>query len=155
MNAAAGLKPINGGKLPWSPFLVLGGRRQAVGAILFDPDGRLLLVHDRLRREWSYPAGYVDRGEEHLQAVVREMREELGLQLDPERFTYLSTHALDDRPTGPLDFKTYRADITTGEATGIHRQFIELTDHRWVTPDEALELIAPRFKLRLHELLQR
>jgi glyceraldehyde 3-phosphate dehydrogenase len=72
MSAVSAPKPKSGGRsLPWSEFLVLNGRHQAVGAILFDPSGRLLLVLERMRGEWSYPAGYVDRGEDHLQAVVQ------------------------------------------------------------------------------------
>jgi 8-oxo-dGTP diphosphatase len=140
--------------LPWSEFLVLNGRHQAVGAILFDPSGRLLLVLERMRGEWSYPAGYVDRGEDHLQAVVREMSEELGLQLEPERFTHLATHAHEERPGGPLDFKTYRAHVSAEEASSVRRQYSELVDHRWVTPDEAYELITPRFRDRLREILE-
>lgn len=140
--------------MPWSEFLVLDGRRQAVGAILIEPGGRLLLVHERMRGEWSYPAGYVDRGENHLQAVVREMGEELGLQLEPDRFMHLATHAHNERPGGPLDFKTYRSQVTATEAASVRRQYSELVDHRWVTPDEALELITPRFRDRLSELLE-
>jgi 8-oxo-dGTP pyrophosphatase MutT (NUDIX family) len=96
----------------------------------------------------------VDRGEDHLQAVVREMGEELGLQLEPERFTHLATHAHEERPGGPLDFKTYRARVSAKEAAAVRRQVSELLDHRWLTPNEALELIAPRFRGRLQELLE-
>jgi 8-oxo-dGTP pyrophosphatase MutT (NUDIX family) len=129
------------------------GVRQAVGALLFDPEGRLLLVHERLRREWSYPSGYVDVGERHLEAMVRELREELGLYIAPERLKQLASHHLASRPSGPLNFTTYRAAVTAAEAASIKRQFIELVDHRWVMPTEAYELIAPRFVPRLRELL--
>lgn len=59
-----------------------------VGGILHDPDGRLLLVqraHDPGRGRWSLPGGRVEPGEDEHTALIREMREETGLQVRPGR----------------------------------------------------------------------
>jgi ADP-ribose pyrophosphatase YjhB (NUDIX family) len=56
----------------------------AVGAILSDADGRILLVqrgNEPDRGRWSLPGGRVEPDEEPAQAVVREMREETGLEV--------------------------------------------------------------------------
>ena len=53
-----------------------------VGAVVFDEDGRILLVkrsNPPAQGKWSVPGGRVEPGESHEQAVVRELHEETGL----------------------------------------------------------------------------
>jgi ADP-ribose pyrophosphatase YjhB (NUDIX family) len=53
-----------------------------VGAVVRDPDGRLLLIrrgNPPSRGLWSLPGGRVEPGENVAQAVEREVREETGL----------------------------------------------------------------------------
>ena len=59
-----------------------------VGGIVFDPDGRLLLVrrgNEPGRGLWSVPGGRVEAGEDDHTAVVRELTEETGLVVRPGR----------------------------------------------------------------------
>lgn len=59
-----------------------------VGGLAYDASGRLLLVlraNDPGRGRWSVPGGRVEAGEDDAAAVVREMREETGLDVRPGR----------------------------------------------------------------------
>ncbi|GAA1021928.1 NUDIX hydrolase [Acrocarpospora pleiomorpha] len=59
---------------------------RCVGAVIRDADGRLLLVkRGRPPGEglWSLPGGRVEAGESDFEAVVREIREETGLEVVP------------------------------------------------------------------------
>jgi 8-oxo-dGTP pyrophosphatase MutT (NUDIX family) len=63
--------------------------RPAVRAVVTDPARRILLVHfdfpwdDTLPGGlWACPGGGIDPGESHPEALVRELREELGLEFD-------------------------------------------------------------------------
>jgi 8-oxo-dGTP diphosphatase len=51
---------------------------------------------------WGMPGGKVDPGETPLQAVVREISEEVGLQLDPAHFTSLHQSVCN----GEIDYDT-------------------------------------------------
>lgn len=63
-------------------------RVRTVGAVVFDANGRLLLVQ-RGRPpavgRWTVPGGHVEAGETDEAAVVREVREETGLTVRVDR----------------------------------------------------------------------
>jgi 8-oxo-dGTP pyrophosphatase MutT (NUDIX family) len=54
-----------------------------VGAMCFieRPDGALLLVRHVYRRRWGVPGGLLERGEDPALAAVREVREEVGIDV--------------------------------------------------------------------------
>jgi 8-oxo-dGTP diphosphatase len=53
-----------------------------VGALcLIEHEGRLLMLRQLHRRGWTFPGGLVNRGENAAEAVVREVAEETGLQI--------------------------------------------------------------------------
>jgi 8-oxo-dGTP diphosphatase len=52
-----------------------------VAAVTCDEQGRILVARHVYRRQpWSMPGGLVGRGEQPVDALVREMREELGVE---------------------------------------------------------------------------
>jgi 8-oxo-dGTP diphosphatase len=64
--------------------------RKAIGAaaLIFDEQKRALLVRRNYSRHaWVLPGGAVEAGESVVDAVVREVLEETGLVVEPERVT--------------------------------------------------------------------
>jgi ADP-ribose pyrophosphatase YjhB (NUDIX family) len=57
-------------------------------------DGRILLLNQDTDtgRSWSLPGGKVEEGETLAAALVREMREETGLNVEPGRLLYVCDH---------------------------------------------------------------
>jgi len=78
--------------MPISPYLrdlraLVGHRRllvPSVAGIIRDGD-RVLLVQDRESGKWSTPGGSIEMDETPVQSVVREVLEETGLHVVPER----------------------------------------------------------------------
>jgi ADP-ribose pyrophosphatase YjhB (NUDIX family) len=57
-------------------------------------DGRILLLNQDTDtgRSWSLPGGKVEEGESLATALIREMREETGLDVEPGRLLYVCDH---------------------------------------------------------------
>jgi ADP-ribose pyrophosphatase YjhB (NUDIX family) len=79
--------------MPISPYIqqlraIVGPRRlllPSVSVHLFDADGRMLLVRQRDGGEWTTPGGLIEPDERPTDAAVRELWEETGFVLRPER----------------------------------------------------------------------
>jgi 8-oxo-dGTP pyrophosphatase MutT (NUDIX family) len=75
--------------------------REAARAILLDPDDRVMLLrYDENGGFWATPGGSLEPGEDHQQAVVRELREELGVghvDLGPHLATRTKDHQVAGR----------------------------------------------------------
>jgi ADP-ribose pyrophosphatase YjhB (NUDIX family) len=61
-----------------------------VAAMIFDEAGRILLLEHVFRADngWGVPGGFVARGEEPLEALHRELREEANIELDDIQFLF-------------------------------------------------------------------
>ena len=107
-----------------------------VGAVcLLERDGRLLMLRQPHRHGWSLPGGLLDRGESAADAVVREVREELGLQIEVGR----PVTVVVDSPLRRVDV-VFRVAVVRdiGEQVGGEAQVA-----RWLLPEEIDEMDGP------------
>jgi 8-oxo-dGTP pyrophosphatase MutT (NUDIX family) len=98
---------------------------------------RVLLVKSSYRRQVSLPGGYVHRGEDPRRAAARELREEVGLDLDPE--------GLERAWHGTLPFESrddtldvYETVLRASLPVRVDRR--EIVSAEWKTAEEALAL---------------
>ena len=104
-----------------------------MGAIITDDTGRLLLIqrgHEPEAGRWSLPGGRVRPGESDWQAVVREVREETGLRVEPGRLV-----GAVERPApggAVFDIHDYAASVSGGQLAAGD----DAADARWVHPGD-------------------
>ena len=104
-----------------------------VGAVIKDDRGRLLLIkrgHAPGAGLWSLPGGRIEPGETDAEALVREMREETGLVIDPGQL--IGTVRRPARDGAVFDIRDYAATVTGGTL----RPGDDAADARWVAASE-------------------
>jgi ADP-ribose pyrophosphatase YjhB (NUDIX family) len=104
------VRPVDARPVEWAEAPV-APKVQRVGAYALVPDGgRLLLTRYAGSGRWSLPGGGIDHGEQPVDAVYREVREETGLTLADARLAAVdSVHFTGHAPDGTLeDFHAVR-----------------------------------------------
>ena len=121
------------------------------GAILHDPEGRILLVKPSYRPTWEIPGGGMEAGEYPWETAHREIKEELGLELPPGRL--LAVDWVPPQPDGrpALANFLFHGGLLDGTEAGqrIQLQPGELTAWRLAAPPEWDEMLDPHMARRL------
>ncbi|MDE1169924.1 MAG: NUDIX domain-containing protein [Verrucomicrobium sp.] len=113
----------------------------AVGALLYNGRGEVLMIQTfKWSHHWGIPGGKIQGGETAEAAVIREVREETGLELEKVRFARIHDCINPPEFYHPAHFilLTYTARVA-GEDPSV-RLNEEADCFRWIRPDEALGL---------------
>lgn len=130
----------------WREQLAEGNRRQArkrvaAEVILHDEAGRLLLVDPSYKPYWDIPGGMAEANEPPARAAIRELREELRLDLSLGNLLCVDWVA----PHGPWDdllmFVFDGGVLSSGQAGSLYPADEELLEARWCTYQQAEELL--------------
>ncbi|MET7479978.1 NUDIX domain-containing protein [Streptomyces sp. NPDC005648] len=129
----------------------------AVVALVQNPAGQVLMIRRSDNGRWALPGGGHDLGESISETVVREVREETGVEVEVVGLTGIYTdpgHVMryDDGEVRQQFSLCFRAHPTGGEL----RTSAETPLVRWVDPPELPELdIHPTMRLRIDHALDR
>ena len=121
-----------------------------VAAALTDAEGRVLMARRPAGKQhaglWEFPGGKVEPDETPKAALVRELREELGIEIDPATLAPLTfSESPGDRH---LVLLLYRCRSWSGEA-----QALDAAEIHWMAVDELVALDMPPADRPLAEAL--
>src|SRR3954454_3457570 len=132
----------------WNAYLAEGNARQprkrvAADVIIRDGEGRLLLVNPNYKPDWDLPGGMAEANEPPIDAARRELREELGLEVQIGALLCIEWVP----PHGPWDDTLVLVFdggmLAPAIIAGLTITDDEITDFRFCTSDEARELLRP------------
>jgi ADP-ribose pyrophosphatase YjhB (NUDIX family) len=127
-----------------------------VRAVVFDDEGRVLLVREQMDGRWSMPGGWADVGYTPKEVAVKETKEETGLDVRAVRLLAVMDKRCHPHPASP--FYIYKlfvlCEITGGEFAPafdiLDRSFFALDQLPPLSTDRILEQ-----QIRLMDTLRR
>lgn len=109
---------------------------KSCGAVIFDNDK--VLVLKQVQGHWGFPKGHVENNETEIETAIREIKEETNLDVEiNEKFRYVETYSPKENVTKDVVFfvaKKIGGDVKPQEE--------EVSEIKWVSPKEALELVS-------------
>jgi 8-oxo-dGTP diphosphatase len=115
-----------------------------VAGALFDRDRRVLIAQRPLGKHmagrWEFPGGKVAVGETEAQALIRELREELGVTVTGCRPFMRLSHEYDDRV---VDLSMWIVDVFRGDPVGLDGQQLKWVAVDHLGEEDILEADAP------------
>lgn len=78
-------------------------------------NNQLLLAYSKNKNAWYLPGGKVDKGETPKEALIREIREELNIDLQPDKiesYKHISAPAYGEKPELIMEQDTFLYNLT-------------------------------------------
>lgn len=129
-------------------------KRMGAGALFFNERNELLILKQSYNDLWSIPGGIVDDHESPLQAVLREIKEEIGLTVQDVEFLGVNYvgHTLDRSEN--VQFIFYGGILDSHQISSIQIDNDEIVDFKFLPLKEALSLVNERLKIRIPKCIE-
>ena len=121
-------------------------------ALLYLRDGRILSTRSRGKDAYYIPGGKREAGESDLQTLVREIREELCVEIREDTVRYYGT--FEAQAHGHAEGVLVRMTCYTADFTGTPRPDHEIAEIVWLTTAD-IEKISPVDKLIFQDLKEK
>ncbi|MFC4051187.1 NUDIX hydrolase [Actinomadura syzygii] len=115
-----------------------------MAGVIVDDQGRALLIQRRDNGHWEVPGGVLERNEDIISGLRREVQEETGLEVTPIALTGVYKNM----PRGIVAL-VFRCKVESDSL----RESDESSGFRWVTADEVAELAHEAFAIRVQDAL--
>jgi len=134
-------------------------KRSAVAILFFNSQKEILVLKPSYKKDWTIPGGVVEKNESLKVALLREIKEEIGLDF------------AGDLKLAVLDYKSTRIDNGIVKSDSLHVLFDggelddynialikvdneEIIEYKFLLPNEALNLLGEPLRKRIEAYLK-
>jgi nucleoside triphosphatase len=119
-----------------------------VGALILNGKGQILLAKsNKWKNRFTLPEGHIELGETVEEALKREIKEEVGLEIEPIRFLQFQESIYSPEFIHPKHF-IFLDFLCKAKINDVKVDNNEIQDFTWVDPGKALEMNVETFSKR-------
>lgn len=108
---------------------------EVVAAVIENENGEILIAKRNLNKHqgghWEFPGGKVEKSETNENAIIREIKEELNIDIEVKKYIGCKTHIY---PEKKVEISLFRCVWRSGEF-----KLLEHEDYAWVTNENILD----------------
>jgi 8-oxo-dGTP diphosphatase len=117
----------------------------SVAGVVIDGDGRALIIQRRDNAHWEPPGGILERNESITDGLLREVKEETGLTVEPTALTGVYKNM-----SRGIIALVFRCRAVGGELT----KNAEVTGFRWVRESDVSSIMSEAYAVRILDAFQ-
>jgi 8-oxo-dGTP diphosphatase len=125
----------------------------AAGMLFVNKERQVLLVNPAYKEVWEIPGGVVEAMEAPRDASIREVGEELGLQINPGRLLSIDYNVKPAQKLEVLRFIFCGGVLTQEQIDAIVLEAEELSEYGFFRIEDARTLLSPSLGHQLAEIL--
>jgi len=123
-------------------------KRCASGVVCINPEGKMLAIKAVYKDFWSLPDGITEESESPEKGALRELREELGIVLQPEQVNFGGVAYLPEKEAFLENlYFIFKAHVSSEIVLTMDKEEVEAV--AWLTPQEFRNRV-PRRHVHLH-----
>ena len=128
----------------------------SAGALIFDREGRLLILKPTYKTGWTIPGGVMEAdGETPWEACRREVREECGIEMTGARLACMDFRRPKPGRPGGIRFLFDCGPVGEADLAGIVVQPEEISEYRLAALPDALSLLRGPIRRRVRAAIGR
>lgn len=121
--------------------------------MIFNEKRRLLIVKPTYKEGWSLPGGTVDADESPRAACLREVKEEIGINISKIEFIGVDYQKKEEYSES-LHFMFYGGALSNKQIEKIKLQLSELSEYKFVEISEATKMLSANLGKRVENCLE-
>jgi len=129
-------------------YAQLPTKRVGAGALFF-LDDKILLLKPTYKAGWTIPGGVVEANESPYVACIREIREEISLNIESLKLLAVDYRPAEGVQTEFIHFLFNAGQITKKQANQIVLDKKEISEFCWASIDDAKNLLSPHLAKRI------
>lgn len=135
-------------------YKTLPKKRMGVGALFLNENNELLIVKPSYKDHWSVPGGVVDENESPQKACKREVKEEIGLDIERPKFLCVDWTSPTPEKGESLQFIFFGGALQQEQINKIKLQADEISEYQFLSLEKALPLLSEKLKRRIPKCLE-
>jgi len=135
-------------------YKTLPKKRMGVGALFLNVNNELLIVKPSYKDHWSVPGGVIDENESPKNACLREVKEEIGLDIENPKFLCIDWTSPTPEKGESLQFIFFGGVLEKEQIDKIKLQADEIGKYQFLSLEKALPLLSEKLKRRIPKCLE-